>query len=34
MKYRKGDVVVKFPFVLKEGYEVQKGRPGKILLTW
>jgi len=32
MKYEKGDiVVVKFPFLLKEGYEVQKGRPALVI---
>ena len=32
MKYEKGDiVVVKFPFLLKEGREVQKGRPALVV---
>jgi len=32
MKYRKGEVVVvKFPFVLKEGREIQKGRPALVV---
>ncbi len=32
MKYKKGDVVViKFPFLLKEGREVRKGRPALVI---
>jgi len=32
MRYKKGDiVVVKFPFLLKEGREVQKGRPALVV---
>lgn len=32
MKYRKGDiVVVKFPFILKEYGEKQKGRPALVI---
>ena len=32
MSYKKGDVVVvKFPFILKNGREVQKGRPALII---
>jgi mRNA-degrading endonuclease toxin of MazEF toxin-antitoxin module len=32
MKYKKGDIViVKFPFFLKEGHEVQKGRPALVI---
>jgi mRNA-degrading endonuclease toxin of MazEF toxin-antitoxin module len=32
MNYRKGDiVVVRFPFVLRNGSEVQKGRPALII---
>jgi len=32
MKYEKGDVVVvKFPFLLKEGREVRKGRPALVV---
>ena len=34
MKYEKGDIViVKFPFVLKEGREVQKGRPVLVVIN-
>jgi len=32
MNYKRGDiVVVKFPFVLKEGFEKQKGRPALVI---
>lgn len=32
MKYKKGDIaVVKFPFLLKQGREVQKGRPALVI---
>ena len=32
MKYKKGEiVVVKFPFVLKTGKEIQKGRPALVI---
>jgi mRNA-degrading endonuclease toxin of MazEF toxin-antitoxin module len=32
MSYKKGDiVVVKFPFVLKDGSEIQKGRPALVI---
>lgn len=32
MKYKKGDiVVVKFPFILKERGEKQKGRPALVI---
>lgn len=32
MKYKKGDIVViKFPFLLKEGREVRKGRPALVI---
>jgi mRNA-degrading endonuclease toxin of MazEF toxin-antitoxin module len=33
MNYKKGDiVVVKFPFVLRNGREVQKGRPALVIV--
>ncbi len=32
MNYKKGDIViVKFPFILKEGSEKQKGRPALVI---
>ena len=32
MNYKKGDiVVVKFPFVLRNGSEIQKGRPALVI---
>lgn len=32
MSYKRGDiVVVKFPFILKEGFEKQKGRPALVI---
>ena len=32
MNYKKGDiVVVKFPFILKEKGEIQKGRPALVV---
>ena len=32
MKYKKGNIVViKFPFLLKEGREVRKGRPALVI---
>ena len=32
MNYKKGDiVVVRFPFIAKEGYEKQKGRPAVVI---
>jgi len=32
MRYEKGDIVIiKFPFLLKEGHEVRKGRPALVV---
>ena len=32
MRYKKGDiVVVRFPFILRNGREVQKGRPALVI---
>lgn len=32
MKYKKGDIaVIKFPFLLKQGRKVQKGRPALVI---
>ena len=31
MNYKNGDIVVKFPFMLRNGSEIQKGRPALVI---